>query len=192
MNKKEFIEKLEKKLSKIKKSERDEAISYYVEIIDDAIEEGKKEKEAIKELGDIDEIVNKIIDNQDSSKNIEKKPEKRNTEYNILLIVASPFIFLAFIIIMSLFIAAYSVIFSMYCVGVSLIIASIGVIIDFFCKISSNVPYAFFELGFSIFSIGFSIILVFIMNMVVVRVNKILMWIIKRFANLFKGGMKNE
>ena len=111
MNKKEFIDKLTEKLSNLKLSEREEAISYYSEMIDDFIENGKSEKEAVKELGEINDIVNKIIENQESISKSENNQKERNISHIILLIVATPFICIVFIIMMWLFISIYRVMF---------------------------------------------------------------------------------
>ena len=192
MNKKEFIDKLTEKLSNLKLSEREEAISYYSEMIDDFIENGKSEKEAVKELGGINDIVNKIIENQESISKSENNQKERNISHIILLIIASPFIFIFFIIIMCLFISIYSLIFGVYCTAIALLLANIIVIIDLFVNMFKNLPYAIFEFGFVIFSFGISIMLILAMNMLIKKVNKFLLFVFKKFTNLVKGGEKNE
>ena len=61
MNKREFLDELNKRLSKISKSEREKSISYYDEIIQDMIDSGMDEKEAVKQQGEIDDIVESIF-----------------------------------------------------------------------------------------------------------------------------------
>ena len=61
MNKLEFISKLRAKLSGLPKKDVEERLSFYSEIIDDKIEEGKTEEEAVKELGTIESISEQII-----------------------------------------------------------------------------------------------------------------------------------
>ena len=62
MNKQDFIKKLNDKLSDLPKKEVEEHINFYIEMIDDRIEDGMSEKEAIKDIGGIDEVYKQIID----------------------------------------------------------------------------------------------------------------------------------
>lgn len=56
MTKEEFISKLKRKIGMLKKSEIDDIISEYEGYIDEKMASGMTEKEAVKSLGDIDEI----------------------------------------------------------------------------------------------------------------------------------------
>ena len=56
MNKQEFLSLLKQKLSKLPKQEIKERITFYSEMIDDRVEEGLSEEEAVLEIGNIDEI----------------------------------------------------------------------------------------------------------------------------------------
>ena len=62
MNKQDFIKKLNDKLSDLPKKEVEEHINFYIEMIDDRIEDGMEEKEAIKDIGGVDEVYRQIID----------------------------------------------------------------------------------------------------------------------------------
>ena len=62
MNKKEFINEIKTRLSILKKEEIDDIVNEYSEYIDEKIKSGKSESEAIKEFGDIDELVGGILD----------------------------------------------------------------------------------------------------------------------------------
>ena len=61
MNKQEFISALRKRLKLIAGCDVDERISFYCEIIDDKIEEGMSEEEAIAQIGTVDEVVEQIL-----------------------------------------------------------------------------------------------------------------------------------
>ena len=56
MNKQEFLEKLKKKISMLEQSEIDDIISEYEGFIDEKVSSGMSEKDAVKSLGNIDEI----------------------------------------------------------------------------------------------------------------------------------------
>ena len=60
MTKKEFINELRERLSGLPKDDLESRLSFYEESINDRMDDGKSEEEAIKELGTIDEIVNQV------------------------------------------------------------------------------------------------------------------------------------
>ena len=60
MTKKEFINDLRQRLSGLPKDDLESRLSFYEESINDRMDDGKSEEEAIKELGTIDEIVTQV------------------------------------------------------------------------------------------------------------------------------------
>jgi len=64
LDKHQFLTKLKKRLSFLKREEREDAIRYYQEMIDDAIETGRQEEEFIDGLGTLDAIVASIAAEQ--------------------------------------------------------------------------------------------------------------------------------
>lgn len=110
MNKTDFLEELRKGLSGLPRDEAEERIGFYAEMIDDRMEEGLSEQEAISEIGTVDEIVSQIIAEIPLSKIVKDKlkPKRRLSVTEIVLLaVGSP-------IWLSLLIAAFAVIFSLY------------------------------------------------------------------------------
>lgn len=61
MNKKEFLAELRRKLSGLPTSEIEERISFYGEMIDDLIEEGISEAEAIEKIGPVEKLAEQIL-----------------------------------------------------------------------------------------------------------------------------------
>lgn len=60
MNKQEFLTELRQKLAGLPKDDLENRLNFYAEMIDDRVEEGKSEEEAIQELGSVDAIVEEI------------------------------------------------------------------------------------------------------------------------------------
>ena len=60
MTKKEFLDELRDRLSGLPKDDLENRLSFYEESINDRMDDGKSEEEAIKELGTIDEIVTQV------------------------------------------------------------------------------------------------------------------------------------
>ena len=93
MNKQEFISTLRKKLDKFPKQEVEERISFYVEIIDDSIEEGITEEQAVSKIGSVDEIVEQIATEIPLVRIVKEqvKPKRSLKAWEIvLLIVGAP------------------------------------------------------------------------------------------------------
>lgn len=61
MSKDKFLRDLEKKLSILSEEERKETIDEYRDIIEEKVKHGKKESEAVKEFGSIDELAKEIL-----------------------------------------------------------------------------------------------------------------------------------
>lgn len=61
MNKREFLAKLEKALSRLNREERKRQLDYYEEIINDRIEEGMSEEEAVHRMGTVQGVAAKIL-----------------------------------------------------------------------------------------------------------------------------------
>ena len=72
MRKQEFIYQLWKKLSDLPKEEVEERLSFYAEMIDDRMEEGLSEEEAVAAIGSTDEIAGQIVDDAAAGKRIDQ------------------------------------------------------------------------------------------------------------------------
>ena len=119
MNKKEFLSKLRKSLSALSRAERKEQIAFYSEMIDDRMEEGLSEADAVKSVGSVEEISSQIISEKASL--TEGAPElKKNTPKSkwewVFLIIGSPLWIAILIIAFALIFVIYAVIWSMVAV----------------------------------------------------------------------------
>ena len=169
MNKQEFIELLRSKLSGLPEESVEDRISFYSEMIDDRIEAGFSEEEAISELGSVDEIVEQIISDIPFKKIARDKikPQRQLRGWEIaLLIIGSPL----WIVLLA---SAFVVIFSFYAVMWSLIVSLWAIFASFVavgaCGIASGVVFAvtgkalsgIVLMGVSIACIGLAIFLFF-------------------------------
>ena len=87
MTKQEFIEALRARLSGLPQKEAEERIGFYIEMIDDRIEEGLTEEEAVANIGSVDEIASQIVGEIPLSKIIKEniKPKKKVNAFTITL-----------------------------------------------------------------------------------------------------------
>ena len=119
MNKAEFLNALRAGLSGLPQEDVDERIGFYAEMIDDRIEEGLSEEEAVAGVGTVDEVVSQTVADIPLTKLVKEKMRPQHTlrGWEIALII------IGFPLWFPLLIAAAAVIFSLYVVLWSLIIS---------------------------------------------------------------------
>ena len=110
MNKLEFILALHEKLSCLPQEDLEERLAFYNEMIDDRMDDGLSEEEAVAQIGSIDDIVAQVIEETPLTRLVKKKlkPKKGRSPWQItLLALGSP-------IWLSLLIAALAVVIALY------------------------------------------------------------------------------
>ena len=112
MKKLEFLLQLQDRLSCLPQDDLEERVAFYGEMIDDRMEEGLSEEEAVAQIGNVDELVSQILADTPLSKLVKEKikPKKGLKAWEIVLLaVGSP-------LWISLLIAAFAVAISLYAV----------------------------------------------------------------------------
>ncbi len=191
MTKQEFIIKLKSKLSNLPKDEVEERINFYIEMIDDRIEEGFSEEQAVVDIGPIDNIAEQIVSDIPLVKVLNSKI-KRNRAIKrwelALLIIGSPIWFSIlislFAVVLSLYVSLWAVVISLWAVFVSFIAVSLcsvvfGLVVAFK---SGAVGVAYIGLGVA--SIGLTILFYYACK----QITKWLGGVIKKL--IFKGKKK--
>lgn len=119
MNKQDFLAELRRGLAGLPQDDIEERLSFYGEMLDDRIEEGLSEEEAVSAAGPVDEIVRQTVADIPLAKIAKERirPKRRLRAWETVLIVLGSPIWL------SLGIAAAAVIFSVYIVLWAVIVA---------------------------------------------------------------------
>ena len=110
MTKLEFLSQLERALSVLPAAERADRLDFYREMIDDRMEEGLTEQQAVEAIGSVDTVVAQIAADIPLTALVKEKirPKRRLKGWEItLLIVGSP-------LWVSLLIAAAAVVFALW------------------------------------------------------------------------------
>lgn len=148
MNKSEFLNELSERLSTLPESEAEKTINYYSEMIDDRIEDGETEQDAVKAIGSIDDAVRNAM-SQVPLTGLVKQSVKRNLSLNIpviiLLILGSP-------IWLSLLIALFAIIFAIYVSIAAVIISLFAVVAAFTVSGIASVIASPFLISVSLYS----------------------------------------
>lgn len=133
MSKKEFLAQLGKGLSGLPRTDIEERLSFYSEMIDDRMEEGLSEQDAVLAAGTIDEIVAQAVSEIPLAKIAKErmKPKRRLGAGEIVLLALGSPIWLslgvaALAVIISLYVSLWSVIISLWSVFASLAACSIA------------------------------------------------------------------
>ena len=133
MNKQDFLMQLRKGLSGLPQDDIEERLTFYSEMIDDQMEEGLSEEEAVSAIGSVDEIVAQVVAEISLAKIAKERirPKRRLSAGEIVLLALGSPIWLslgiaAFAVIFSIYISLWAVIISLWTVFVSLAACSIG------------------------------------------------------------------
>ena len=189
MTKNEFLSILKKRLSNLPYEDVEKSLEYYEEIIEDRIEDGDSEEEAVKGLGSIEEIENEIISNMPLSKIVVQKikPKRKMSAIEIVLLILGSPIWLALLIsLFAVFISAYAVIFSIvvviYSLTISLIVmAGVGVLSLITFIIKANYILAGASISLVLICVGLFIFLFYgsklVTNGTLILTKKIMLWI---------------
>lgn len=169
MNKQDFLSQLREKLNGLPQADIEERIIFYSEMIDDRVEDGALEVDAVAQMGNIDEIVSQIVSETPLSKIVKEKiKSKRGLKagQTALLTIGSivwvPLLIAVFAIIFSLWICLWAVVISLWAVDASLAAGSLGSFISGILFIlKSDTLSGFFMIGAGLVFAGLFIFLLF-------------------------------
>lgn len=145
MRKEIFLNELRYKLKGLPEKDIEDRISFYSEAIDDRIDEGKSEEEAVAELGSIDDIVNDIAKETPLVKLVKEKvtPKRSLNAWEIVLLVIGfplwfPLVLTALILCLVAYLLIWVLVIVTYSVEMGLIGSSIWGLVAFFGYLSSG------------------------------------------------------
>ena len=167
MKKQEFLSSLRSKLQGLPPSDIDERISFYSEMIDDRMDEGKSEEEAVAEIGSVDDVVMDIAKDTPLVKLVKEKmkPKRRIRAWEIVLIVLGfplwfPLLITALVLIMVFWILVWVLVIVTYTVEIALSAASVaGIVACMAYFLNGEMNYT--AIGASIMCAGAAILFVF-------------------------------
>ena len=110
MSKQEFLSRLREGLKGVPQTDLDERLTFYSEMIDDRMEEGMSEEEAVRMVGPVGEIVRQTIADTPITRLVKEKvtPKRRLAKWEVIVLaVTSP-------VWISLIIAAVAIVFALF------------------------------------------------------------------------------
>ncbi len=183
MNKREFLSVLRERLSGLPEEDIDGSVDYYSEMIDDRMEEGLSEEEAVNAVGSVEEIVSQILMETSLPKLVKAKvkPNRSLKAWEILLLVLGapvwlPLLAAAIILALAVYIVLWAVIVTLYSVVVSFAAGALaGVFGSFVLILAGDAAQGVLLLGAGLICTGITILLFFGFNRItkgVLRLSK--------------------
>lgn len=183
MNKHEFLSVLRERLSGLPKEDIDGSVDYYGEIIDDRIEDGLSEEEAVEALGSMEEIVSQILMETSLPKLVKAKvkPKRSLKVWEIILLILGspvwlPLLAAAIILVLAFYIVLWAVIVVLYSVAISFAAGGLaGIFGSLVCIFTGNAIQGILFFGAGLVCAGITILLFFGFNQItkgVLRLSK--------------------
>ena len=165
MRKQEFLEKLHFGLSGLPQEEIRERLNFYREMIEDRMEEGLSEEEAVAAVGSVEEIVAQAVNETPLSKIAREKIRSRRRFSGLeitLLVLGFPIWFSLLVSAAAVIVSIWAVIISLWAVFVSMVVSSVAVIAGgaVLCCFGSKLP-GIAMIGIGIACMGLSIFIFF-------------------------------
>lgn len=149
MKKQEFLDKLKAELWALSEEEKKSSLEYYSEMIDDRMEDGLAEEDAVAAIGSLDEIVEQIMTESPHAPAVVKKEEKQQTKaaqskqkrglepWMIVLLVLGAPLWISLIAgagsgIFGIYVGLWSVVIALYAVAFALAVCAIGLMVAAF------------------------------------------------------------
>lgn len=174
MNKAEFLAALRERLSGLPEEDFNRSVDYYTEMIDDRVEDGMSEEEAVACLGSMDEIITQILSEVSLPKLVKEKvkPKRALAVWEIILIIISapiwfPIVLSVVTTILSAYLSIWMMVLSLYLLDLSIAISGIAFIGLAIAELLKG-AFAVFGalLGFGLVALGVSILLFFTFNLI--------------------------
>lgn len=173
MDKKEFLSALEARLAGLPEADLQASLDFYAEMLDDLMEGGMTEQEAVASLGSVDAIAEEILMDTPLPKLIKAKmkPKRRMRAWEIVLIAVGspvwfPILIALFAVALALYITLWAVVLSLYAADLALAVSVPAGLIAAIALFANGQPAAaLLFLGAGLVLAGFAILWFFLCNL---------------------------
>lgn len=184
MDKKEFLWRLMDGLSGLPMDDIDRSLDYYSEMIDDRMEDGLSEEEAVAALGPVGEICSQILAETPLSRLVKEavRPKRKLRAWEIILLVLGspvwvPLVAATVIVVASVYLSVWAVLLSLYAADLAVAVTGLaGGVALVRMLMAGQTAEGILFLGGGLVCIGLAILLFFGMN----QLTKGLVWVTKR------------
>lgn len=184
MNKKTFLWALMDGLSGLPMEDIERSLDYYSEMIDDRMEDGLSEEEAVAAMGPVKEICAQILAETPLSRLVKEavRPKRKLRVWEIVLLVLGspvwvPLVAAAVIVVVSVYLSVWAVLLSLYAADLAVAVTGLaGGVALVQMLMAGRTAEGILFLGGGLVCLGLAILLFFGFN----QVTKGLVWVTKR------------
>ena len=171
MNKREFLDALKNALVGLPQDDIQKSLDFYSEMIDDRIEDGIVEKDAVAAIGDPTKIAKEILADIPLTKLVKQKikPKRRMSALEIVLLVLGSPIWISLLIalvavVLAIYVSLWSVVVSLWTCEAAFCGSALGGAIASVCLFASdgNIPAASVMVAAALVLVGISILFFFV------------------------------
>ena len=139
----EFLNQLKAQLWALPEADIQCSLDYYSEMIDDRMEDGLSEEEAVAAIGDLDEIVKQILNETPRPPQVVESTQKQNKVKNkvapwltVLLVLGAP-LWIPLVAgvgssVLGVYVSLWSVVIALYATAFALAVSAIGLLVAAF------------------------------------------------------------
>ncbi|MBO5088928.1 MAG: DUF1700 domain-containing protein [Lachnospiraceae bacterium] len=191
MNKSEFLAALRERLNGVPEEDINKSLDFYEEMIDDRVEDGMSEEEAVEALGSMEEIINQILSEVSLPKLVKEKVRPKQTlkAWEVVLLVLGapvwvPIVLALCSVVLSCYLVVWVMIISLYALDLSVAFSGLAMVVTAFVALVQG-QFAVFGMmfGCGLMAVGLSILLFFGFNLV----TKGILWLSKKILIGIKG-----
>ncbi len=135
MNKQEFLTRLQEGLKGLPADDVKERMMFYEEMIDDRMEDGISEEDAVSMIGPVDEVVSQIISEIPLQRIVKERisPNRSLKTWEIVLLILGfplwfPLIVTFFVLVLTIYIVIWSLVISVWAVELAFIVSVVALI----------------------------------------------------------------
>ena len=191
MNKTDFLSSLKQKLSGLSVEDINKSLDYYSEMIDDRIEDGMTEEEAVADVGTPDECANAILMDMPLSKVVKVKIKKERSIrwWEIALILLGSPLWLP--LLLAMLAVAFAIVVTLFSIVIAFAASVIALLFcGLFCVacgvfdfLRATFASGLFGVGIGLAAIGCGILA----TLLVILTLKFSIWLLKAFTRLIKS-----
>lgn len=192
MNKAEFLTLLSNRLSQLPPQEAEKSISYFSEIIDDRVEDGMTEEEAVESLEEIDKIVEQIMYDTPLPMLMKSKMkrDKKLATWQLVLIIAGfpiwfPLLMTACALVFTIYLVIWILIICLFAVVFTLGLSGLAALVTSPVTLLTNTPAFLAQSGIGLFAMGACLLLFYPTVLLSKKLVRLTVWVSKKIKSIF-------
>ncbi len=148
MTKSEFLQEVRDKLRGLSEADIERSLDFYREMIDDRMEDGMTEQEAVSAMGSADDVARDILMDTPLPKLVKAKTAAKQRKWRaweiVLLVLGAPvwvsLLIAAVAVLFAVYMAIWSVVIALWATVVVLGASAIGLLIPFAVQVAGGAP----------------------------------------------------